>query len=570
MKNFLKPAAFLAAAVFIFFIFLNRIPLWSSDEGRYGEIAREAYEEGDYIVPQFNYVDYLEKPILAPLLTAGAYAVFGVNHFSARFVPAFSGFLGLLICWFFTRRHFGRSTADLAGLLLLTSVGYVLVGRFAVIDMLLTLVMSASMFCLMTAYFEKRRWLYLFAYFFMGLAFLTKGLIGFVLPGVIFFFFLLWVRDLAEIKHMKIGWGILILAVLIVPWFWAVSVRQPEFFDVFIVKNHFARFATKTFGRRKPFWFYVPILFATVFPWSLFLPAALTRALREPESEQKKKTKLLLVWAAVIFVFFSLPKSKLPYYLLPLSMPAAILFALLFDALKSGKLEARSWTARLTDGAWKAAAVLCTLLFFIMNPVIHFFIHDPEIASLRPVVLTGTAFIMAGALLAYFFYAKGRIQAAVTSLAGVVYATLFFAILGMKVITPFQSTYPLAQSLAPLLKPEDKVAVFASPDHYSDLIFHLRRRVIVVGSDRGTLTEESQQEENLEKMKEWFLSSEEMSKRFNAGEQRFFVVVDDEKLEELHNYGVKEYRTLQRSGQKLLITNDFKLPSQTLPEKTHG
>ncbi len=565
MKNFLKITGFAAASLFIFFIFLDRIPLWSSDEGRYGEIAREAFIEGDYIVPQFNFVDYLEKPILAPLLTAGAYAVFGVNSFSARFATAFSGFLGLFLCWFFARRHFSRSTADLSAVLLLTSVGYVLVGRFAVIDMLLTLVMSSALFCMMTAYFEKRRWLYLFAYFFMGLAFLTKGLIGFVLPGIIFFLFLLWVRDLGELKHMKMGWGILILAVLIVPWFWAVSVREPEFFEVFIIKNHFARFATKTFGRKKPFWFYIPILFATVFPWSLFLPAAVTRALREPDSDIKKKTKFLLVWAAVIFVFFSLPKSKLPYYLLPLSMPAAILFALFFDALKSGRIQAGALEFKMGDWGWKAAAILCTLLFFIINPVLHF-IHDPEIASLRPVMLTGTALIMMGALLAYTFYARGRVQAAFMSLAGVVYLTLFFAILGMKIITPFQSTYPLAKGLKPLLKPDDRVAVFSSPDHFSDFIFHLERRVIVVGSDRGTLTDESQEDENQKNMKDWFLSSAEMARLFNEGKERFYVVVDEEKLPELHDYGVKDYRTLHHVGKKLLITNDFKIPASNLAE----
>ena len=73
----LKRVLFAVAALFLFFFLLDKIPLWSSDEGRYGEIAREMLESKQFVVPHFNSLPYLDKPVLAPLLTAGAYALLG-------------------------------------------------------------------------------------------------------------------------------------------------------------------------------------------------------------------------------------------------------------------------------------------------------------------------------------------------------------------------------------------------------------------------------------------------------------------------------------------------------------
>lgn len=560
MSRFFKILLFSAAAVFLFFFLLHRIPLWSSDEGRYGEIAREAFESGDYVVTRFNYVDYLEKPVLAPLLTGGAYALFGVSSFSARLVSVVSALLGILLCWFFTRRHFGQRIADLSAVILLTSVGYVLVGRFAVIDMLMTLLMSGAMFCLMTAYFERKPWIYLWAYVFMGFAFLTKGLIGFVLPGAIFFFFLIWVRDLKEILKMKLGWGILILTVIVVPWFLAVSMREPEFFNVFIVKHHLERFATKTFGRKKPFWFYVPILFATLFPWSLFLISAVMRAVKEPESDLRRKLKFMMVWAAVIFVFFSLPRAKLPYYLLPLSMPAAVLLAHFFETWRAGRLQNRSPEHLLAEGAWRLTAVLCVLLFFVLNPVLYFFFPDPEMRALRPIVITGTSLVMAGSIGVYILFIRGHLVRAVCSLGGLVYIVLIFAIMGMKIISPYQSTYSLAKGLKPLLRPSDRVAVYSSPDHFSDFMFHLQRRVVVAGGDRGTLTAESKEPDHIKDSERWFLYVEGLVEEFNARKERYYVLLDQDYLAELKDFKLGPYRIVQQNGGKMIITNDLSVP----------
>ncbi len=480
MKRFL----FVLAALFLFFFLLDKIPLWSSDEGRFGEIAREMLESKDFIVPHFNYLPYLEKPVLAPLLTAAGYALFGVSAFTTRLVPVLSALLGIFFLHRFTRRLFDLRTADFSALVLLTTAGYALVGRFAVIDMLMTLLLSLTLFCFMTALFEQKRGYYLAGYGLMGLAFLTKGLIALVLPAGIFFIFLLGTKNLGELKKMHLLAGAAIIAAIILPWMLAISREQPEFFHEFIVKQHFSRFATGTFGRKRPFWFFAPILIASAFPWTLFLPKAIAQGLKE-DLLKRRKLQFLLCWVAVIFVFFSIPKSKLPYYMLPVSMPMAILLGNFFA----------KWTA-ISASKRKTFSLL----------------------------------------------------------AGTVYGCLVLTFIVMKVISPFQSSQAYADFLEPRLKPGDIAAVYASPDRFSDFPFHLKRRIMIVGSDRGTLRAQSEQLPAAEQ-KESFLTVEEFMELFNTPSRRIFCLVAQKKIQKLLDAGLKNYEVLKKDHGKVLITN---------------
>lgn len=555
MKKVIAGIVLTAAALFLFLFRINEIPLWSSDEGRYGSIAREMWENKDFIVPQFNHADYLDKPILAPALTALAYGLFGVNNFSTRSIPVVTAILGLLMTYGFTRRLFGRERAFLTIVILTTSIGYVLVGRFAVIDMLMTFVMSASLFCLMTASLGTRREYYLLAYVFMGLAFLTKGLIGIVLPGLIFFIYLLWTRNFWEIKKMSLGWGIVIVAVIIVPWFTAICLREPEFFDTFIIKQHFNRFATGSFGRRRPFWFFVPIFFALAFPWSLFFPAAVSHSLKQKNTDLPKY-KFLISWILVVFGFFSIPKSKLPYYLLPLSIPVAILTACFFDTYFSEKKFQSRFINNFLKGVWILIPIVCFLL--PVGIFIYMLIGAklPEFYALKPILIAAAClFFAVGAALVYF-RKKERLRPAFFTLAGLVFFGLTLAILGMKVITPYQSTYDYAELIKTTLKPEDRVAVYSSPDRFSDLPFHLKRRVIVVGADRGTLTETSRDPDDAAEMKGWFLDTGIFAKEFEARQTRFFCLTEEEKFHELGEAGIKNFQVLKRDHDMVLISNE--------------
>ncbi|HXV27401.1 MAG TPA: glycosyltransferase family 39 protein [bacterium] len=550
-KKTLSCFFFPGAAFFLFFFWVHKIPLWSSDEGRYAEIAREALELKDFIVPHFNYLPHLEKPILAPLLTTFSFMLFGVNSLSARLPSILSALAGIFMTYGFTRKLFNEKTAFYAALLLTTSIGYVLVGRFAVIDMILTLLFAGAFFCLMTACLQQKPPYYLAAYAFMGFAFLAKGLIGLILPLLVFSVFLLWTGNLKEVRKMSLGWGILILGVIILPWVIAISLREPDFFDYFVIKSHFSRFAEASFGRKRPFWFFIPILIGFSFPWSFFLPGALARTFKL-EKEAQLKIRFLLTWIAVIFLFFSLSRSKLPYYLLPVSIPVAIFVATLFADRESRRQGSGNFLDRWT---W-----LAIVIFFIgtaagLNIYLAIQHSDPEMAALRPMA-PGMALVLGGGgILAYGLRIKQSLNAGIFALAGTVYAGLIITIICMKIISPFQSTFAFAQFLKPQLTDQDTVAVYASPDRFSDLIFYLERRIMIAGSDWGTLSRVFENPRMEAYGDKWFPSAEEFADLFDAKKSRIFCLTESERYQELLNAGLNDYPVLKKEGGKIMITN---------------
>ncbi len=552
-KKILITGVFSAAVLFLFFFWIGQIPLWSSDEGRTGALAHGMFESKDFVLPHFNSIPYLEKPAFTYALIAGVYSFFGVSSFSTRLVPVLAALAGLLLTYFFTRRLFNARTAVYAALLLVTTVGYVLVGRFAVIDMLMTFFLSLTFFCLMTAFFEQKRSYYLLAYAGMGFAFLTKGLIGALLPALIFFVFLAITRNLGEIRRMRLGWGILIFAAIILPWCIAISLRKPEFFDVFIVQNHFSRFATSTYGRSRPFWFFVPIYFAVAFPWSCFIPAAVTHGLKR-DSETRNKVIFLLCWIVTVIAFFSIPRSKLPYYLLPTSVPTAILLGHFFAqwaedlGTKFPKAALLKWTWYFVILACLVAGQAALIIFFVP-------IHKAEVVLLKPIFVLGAMVLLGGASVTYYFYKNARNRGAALSLAGMVYGILLVIIVAMRVLSPAQSTVEFAEVLKKELRSEDQMIVYASPDQYSDFLFYIKRKVVIVGSDRGSLQLQSERPENRALAKGFFLSTQDLVRLLNQKETRVFCLMPEKRLGGLKDEGLGEYRVLKKAYKKLLIAN---------------
>lgn len=314
-----------------FLQFLGGLPLIDPDEGRYSEIPREMLERGDWITPTLNYVKYFEKPPLLYWANAISAKIFGLNEFSVRLPSALAGLLTVLATYLIASRLYGRRTALLAAAILGTSAGFVLQSRIILTDMLLTFWLTAALGSfIVAAQRDSSRgdsplW-YLF-YFSCAMAVLTKGLIGMVFPGGIVFFYLLCTGRWRLLGRMRLVSGLALFMVVAVPWFVAVSLRNPEFARFFFIHEHFERFTSKVHGRYQPFWFFVPVLAATMLPWSFFIPGAIGKALRERRHEGGRAGLFLLIWAFLIFLFFSKSSSKLIPYILPIFPPLAILVA---------------------------------------------------------------------------------------------------------------------------------------------------------------------------------------------------------------------------------------------------
>jgi hypothetical protein len=160
----------------------------------------------------------------------------------------------------------------------------------------------------------------------MALSVLAKGLIGIVLPGAVLVLYTLFSRDRAIWKRLHMGIGLLVFFAIAAPWFVLVSLKNPEFARFFFIHEHFQRFTSHVHHREGNWYYFIPLLILGITPWLGVLPQSLWNGRRDTASGFEPK-KVLLIWSAFIFFFFSISGSKLPGYILPIFPALALLIA---------------------------------------------------------------------------------------------------------------------------------------------------------------------------------------------------------------------------------------------------
>ena len=306
------------------------------DEGRYAEIAREMAASGDYVTPTLNGLKYFEKPPLQYWATALAIETFGLNNFTGRWWPAFTGLLGLLFTWCAARALAGREVALVTTAVLGAMCYYFLIAHINTLDMGLTAFMTLTLVGMLRGFGVQgqtsavaRAWM-VAAWAGAALAFLSKGLIGIVLPGAIFVLYLLFTRQWRLLTKLEWVWGPLVFLLIAAPWPLLVQSRNPEWANFFFIYEHFGRFANEEHDRFGSLFYFIPLVIVGLMPWTPALLKLLHRdgwrTLRETYAGATLNVPLFLtIWCVFIFLFFSASKSKLPSYLLPITPAAALL-----------------------------------------------------------------------------------------------------------------------------------------------------------------------------------------------------------------------------------------------------
>ena len=308
------------------------------DEGRYTEIAREMALSADYVTPTLNGLKYFEKPPLQYWTTALAFKAFGQHEFTARLWSAVTGLLGLMFVWLAVRAIAGRDMAWVAASTLGAMCYYFLIAHINTTDMGLTAFMTLTLVGLMRGFGvvgqsrnATRAWM-VAAWVGAALGFLSKGLIAIVLPGAIFVIYLLITRQWHLLTKLEWVWGPIAFLAIALPWPILVQSRNPEWAHFFFVYEHFSRFSNSEHNRLGSILYFVPVLLVGLVPWTPALIGLFTRggrrAVRETYVGATINIPLLLtIWCVFQFVFFSVSKSKLPSYLLPITPAIAMLLA---------------------------------------------------------------------------------------------------------------------------------------------------------------------------------------------------------------------------------------------------
>ena len=301
-------------------------PLLLPDEGRYASVAREMLL-GDGLVPTLNGLPFFHKPPLFYWLDMTAMQLFGSSAFTARFASMLGAWLLGASLFFALRRWHGARAAAITLGVLATCPFFFIGAQYANHDMLVAGLITAAVLAFARALDQPPRvqlgWL-VAAWGACALAVLAKGLIGFVLPALIIGPWLLaqgrW-RQMFKLLHPL---GLLAFSLVAAPWFVAMQMRYPGFFEYFFMEQHFRRFAQSNFNNVHPFWFFVVVLPALTLPWSVWFPQAAQRAWAQRDS----RIGLCAWWVVAVVGFFSLPSSKLVGYVLPAVAPWCMLLAL--------------------------------------------------------------------------------------------------------------------------------------------------------------------------------------------------------------------------------------------------
>ena len=320
----------------IWFGTLNYRHLIPSDEGRYAEMAREMLVTGDWVPPRYNGYKYFEKPPLQVWATAAIFQVVGIGDWQARLWTALTGFLTILAIGFTGTRIYNARAGWLAAVVLASSPMWVISGHFNSLDMGLSAFLVAALCSLLLAQTSHnksscRNWMWA-CWVFMALATLSKGVIGAAIPAMVFVAYSISTWDWKIWTRLRLFSGAIVFLLITAPWFILVAQRNPEFLEFFFIHEHLQRFTQDAHSRTGPIYYFVPLLLIGIIPWVLQIPGALVQAWQERRREFSSGW-LLVCWFVVIFAFFSMSRSKLPGYIIPIFPALALLIGHRLDRL---------------------------------------------------------------------------------------------------------------------------------------------------------------------------------------------------------------------------------------------
>ncbi len=451
--------------------------LISPDEGRYATIALGMLQSGDWLTPRLNGFLYFEKPILQYWMSAASLQVFGINEFAARFWPALTGFLTVVAVAVTARRLWSEPAGHYAGLVAAGSTWIIGNSHFLTVDMGLTFFLTLALCGFLLAQrdgvdrLEQRHAMWV-CWAAMAGATLSKGLVGLVIPGATLVLYSLIQRQFGFWRRMHWLSGLAIYFALTAPWFIAVSLKNPGFFDFFFVREHFRRFLTDEARRTGVPYYFVPILLVGLLPWTSLLPGLSKLGFQGERGASFQPLRLLLIWSTFVFVFFSVSRSKLPSYILPMFPALALLAGPYLARLDPARLR---WHLLLPAVFWLGVLAAVPFVGRFVSAgapleVLQPFAYELGLAALLFLLPVAAAWRLLGQgrkLPAVALVALGSLLAVTVGSAGHDHFG-----------RPYKSSKDVVPQLAPYLQADTEV--FSVRYYEQTLPFYLRRPVTLV------------------------------------------------------------------------------------------
>jgi hypothetical protein len=487
------------------------------------QIARNMLVSGDWVTARLDGVAYLEKAPLVYWMMAASYKIFGVHDWAARLPLALAVVLLCFVTYRFGRWAFNEQAGMFAGVVLATCVGLFLFTRILIPDAMLTLTITGAIWAWLRLLEpdEERayRWAAMMGVCF-GAGLLLKGLIAVVFPVLAGLVFMAVTRQLfsrAAWKKLDL-WLVAAIAVLIAaPWHLLAAFRNPPtfafslhsgpgeyrgFFWFYFFNEHLLRFLNMRYPRDyntvPRLWFWLLNL-VWLFPWSVYLPAAVKESYRAP-SRASRARLMAVCWIGVVMVFFTFSTTQ-EYYSMPIYPALALLLG---SALASGdrRLRAGTWTLQFGSGLIFAALAFVLLMVWRLpatGDISQALTQHPELYTLSmghmgdltlnafaylklPLALAAIAFAVITLGLALW---HNNIRRTVMVVAAAMAIFFQAARLALVRFDGYLGSYPLAQSL--MKSPPGQLVEANAYYAFSSVFFYTGRTALLLNGRMNNL-----------------------------------------------------------------------------------
>ncbi len=465
----------LAGIVVLYLSGLTTVGIFDPEEGRHVSVATAMLRTGDLVVPQLQGFPYLEKPPLSYWMIAGCFRMLGRNEFAARLPVAIMGLIGIAAAAAVARLALGDRAALLSAAVLALSTQWFVQARYMTTDMILSGWIAVALAGFYAAWHTRRRSLYLVFFFGMAMATLAKGILGVALPCGVVTVFMLWRKQWRLPWEMRPVTGAALTAAVVLPWFFLIERRVPQFLHYFIFDQHVARFTGTAQEHPAPLWFFIPVVAFGFFPWIALLPGAAAWL-----AARRDLSAFLWSWFGLIFVFFSVAHEKLMGYILPAYPPLAILIGGYLATLWDPGVAAD--TARRVRRAGIGTGIVLLLLapvFFV--GLRRFMANDGRLAiseiGVWPWAIVAVYAAVGAGQILLALLKRARSVLAVAAAGQVLTFSIFIG--GASVADVELGTRPVGERLAKEAKPGDAVVLYHVP--MPSLEYYLGRPSLLFG-----------------------------------------------------------------------------------------
>lgn len=377
----------LVVCYFIFFFNIGNYALMDVDETRYVSMARDMFHCKDFLTLYLNGEFFFEKPPLYFWSECLSFAIFGkVTEFTARFPVALYGTLSTLLLYFTGKKIVSRRYGVISALILATTLEFVMLAKFAILDIVVTTCVGFSiMFGFLTQFVQDKNkkyfwWLF---YIFSGLAVMAKGIPGFIVPFAVMFFVTIANKTFKQVfRPQYFLVGFLLFFLIVLPWHLIMfKIHDPLFFQEYIIKHHIERFFNSNeINREQPFYFYFLTILWGLVPWifsAIAVGITKIKSIKKFSIAELSNPQKYLLFNTIAFVvtllFFSSSSTKLITYILPVYFFTACILGFVWeDYLFNKKYEKPiNLTVYILGGICIFAGILTCFAQFILPAQIY-------------------------------------------------------------------------------------------------------------------------------------------------------------------------------------------------------